>query len=368
MAAIAAPMLDYLIPIASSDYINRENRNYAAFPEIRLAQIDSFPGQFDDYFNDNFHFRGELLDLNNFIKLNLYKESPHPSVIMGKKGWLFIQKYLNSYSSEVTFSSQELIDFRNLYTERTQWLKNRGIRNYIFIIPSKFNVYPEYLPNSVYKKSLVSKKEQFIEATRSIDNLKVIDLEPFLLDEKTKSPTHLYYKTDQHWNEYGAFIAYSKIIEVLHNDFPEVSLVDIDDFVADSIAIPGKSLARIISIEKRISEMDIKVKAKNQKSISVVTENSYTPPIKFPYKNAFHLEYTTANDSLPKILVLRDSYAVFLRHLLPESFSKTILIWDNWCYRLNEEIVTKEEPDIYITLIIESNLDFILYKHPSERE
>jgi hypothetical protein len=50
------------------------------------------------------------------------------------------------------------------------------------------------------------------------------------------------------------------------------------------------------------------------------------------------------------------------------SFSESILIWDNWNYKLNEEIVKREKPDIILTLIIEANLEYILYKHPNERE
>lgn len=367
LTLISLPLLDYIIPVSSKNYENRENRIYAGFPEVNIQHLDPFPMQFENFFNDHFHFRGELLHLNNFVKLNLYNESPHPAVIKGRNGWLYTVKYINSFTGERIFNPQELRGIRDIYINRSEWLKKKGIKNYIVIIPSKFNIYPEYLPKNVFKKRPVNKKMQFIKAVDSIDNLKVIDLEPLFLEEKKISSIRLYHKTDQHWNEYGALVAYKKIVEIIHEDLPEVGLVDITDFVIDSSLTYGKSLANTILAENKIMEMEIRVKAREQKSIRVKSEKSYPVPVKFPFKNEFQLHYKSNNIHSPKILVLRDSYTNSLLHLLPESFSETVLIWDNWGYRLNENIVDEEKPDIFLTLIIESNLPYILHKHPSER-
>ena len=53
---------------------------------------------------------------------------------------------------------------------------------------------------------------------------------------------------------------------------------------------------------------------------------------------------------------------------LPDSFSETTYIWDTWCYELHEDIIEQEEPDIFLTIIIEANLPFIIYKHNTVRE
>ena len=367
MVIISLPLMDYMLPISSKKSDNRENRVYATFPEFNIQHLDPFPGQFDNFYRDHFHFRGELLELNKYVKLKIYKESPHPAVIIGKRGWLYTNKYINSYTGRKIFSSQELTDFNKMYTRRSEWLRNHGIKNYIVIIPTKFNVYPEYLPKSIFRERLINEKKQFIEAVSAIDNLRVIDLEPYLLNKKKESAIRSYHITDQHWNEYGAFLAYAKIIEEIHNDFPEVPLVNEDDFIIDSILVPGRELAKTILIEMEVNEMDVTVKAKEKKSVRFMPENIYPVPEKFPYKKDFQLHYKTPDNNLPKILVFRDSYTNAMLHLLPESFSETVLIWDNWGYRLNENIVEKEKPDIFLTLIIESNLPFILHKHPTER-
>ena len=187
------------------------------------------------------------------------------------------------------------------------------------------------------------------------------------MEQKKKSNIRLYHKTDQHWNQYGALMAYMKIIEELRKDFPKLEPVEIADFEIDSAVIEGKSLAKTISVEDEVNEMDITVKPVVSKSKRIKTSIKYKVPEKFPYKTQFYMKYKSANDTLPKVLLVRDSYSNALLSLLPESFSETLYIWDNWCYRLNEPIVEDEAPDIYITIVIESNLEYILYGHPSER-
>lgn len=364
---ITAPLLTYVVPITSTKYANRENRNLTKFPQLNINSLDQFPGDFDRYFDDNFNFRGEFLKLNNFVKLNLYKESPHNAVILGKQGWMYTRKYINSYISKKIFSTKELDSIRGMYVDRSTWLKEKNIKNYVFIIPTKYNIYNEYLPSPVYKLRKTNEKEQFINSLNGIDNLKVIDLLPTLQNHKKKSPIRLYHKTDQHWNEYGAFIAYTKIIEELHQDFPEIPLVNTNDFIIDSVITPGKSLAKTVLLEDKVDEVVLKVKPRHSKSVRFSPENDYKVTEIFPYKNEFQIHYKTERHTLPKIMLVRDSYANSLLKVLPESFNETVFIWDNWCYRLNEDIVENEKPDIYVTIVIESNLSYILHKHPSER-
>ena len=50
------------------------------------------------------------------------------------------------------------------------------------------------------------------------------------------------------------------------------------------------------------------------------------------------------------------------------SFSESVLIWGNWNYKLNEELISRENPGIVFIMMIESNLKYVLHKHPSDRE
>lgn len=346
---------------------NRENRKMAAFPQLDIKRLDPFPKEFDNYYNDNFTFRNELLQINSFLKFFLFKESPNKHVILGGDYWLYTRKYLNSFTSERLLNEREISELRDLYTSRSKWLNEKGIKNYIFIIPTKYNVYSEFLPSTVTKQNKVSIKEQFIDATNGIKNLTVVDLLQYIEQHKLESAIRQFHKTDQHWNEYGAFIGYKCIVDNINKSFRKVKNINESDFIVDSIEVSGKSLARTILLEEKLNELDIRVRKTVKRAKKVKPEILYESHDKFPYKSQFQIHYAVDDDSLPSVLILRDSYTNSLLHLVPESFKKTIFIWDNWCYRLNKTIVEQEKPDIFITLLIESNIPYLLHGHPSER-
>ena len=65
----------------------------------------------------------------------------------------------------------------------------------------------------------------------------------------------------------------------------------------------------------------------------------------------------------PKLMIVSDSFGEYILELLSERFSKSVKIWDNWEYKLNEDIVEKEKPDVMLLVIHEQNLKNLL-KHP----
>lgn len=360
LVIIFLPLADYLVPISSNESENRENRNLAKFPEFNIQLLDPFPSKFESFFNDHFNFRTELLSLNKYIKLDLFKESPHPSIIIGKKGYLYVRKYLNSYAVKENFSPDELKEIRQIYINRASWLKKRGIKSYFVFVPTKYNVYPEYVPKRIKRGSLGREKDQFMKAIDSIENLTIIDLEPYFLEQKKNAIYPLYYQTDQHWNEYGSFKAYRKIVDVIREDFPNVKKVNESDYIYSESKVKGKQLAKSISIEDKVEETEIKVSPIKSTTKRYEAEKKYSIPASFYYKSYYQFNYKNSDTLLPSAYIVRDSYVNAMERQLPESFGKLIYIWDNWRYRLNSEIALTEKPDIFITIVIESNLRNIL--------
>ncbi|MFN8387050.1 MAG: hypothetical protein U0X92_11595 [Anaerolineales bacterium] len=64
--------------------------------------------------------------------------------------------------------------------------------------------------------------DQVIAYLRANGKQQVIDLRPALLT--AKSERQVYYATDTHWNDYGAYIAYSAIMNELRKTDPKISL------------------------------------------------------------------------------------------------------------------------------------------------
>ncbi len=365
--AISLPILDYVLKI-SGDYENTENRNKASLPKFDVELLDPFPCQFDSYYSDNHNFRGELLSLNTSFKYNILNISPNKNIVEGEDGWLYLSKYLDSYINKRLFTNIEIDSFNVIFNERSKWLEDEGIKHYIAIVPNKPQIYPEYLPSFIKKKTQKTKTEQFIENIDDIPNLEVIYLKDTLLAEKENSPYELFYKTDQHWNDYGAFVGFSAIVKEIKKDFPNLSNLNYNDYVFDTSYTDGKGLAKILMLHKTIKELEIKTKFKNKQLHYKINDTRYDVPEVFPYKYAYQLFFGSSDTTLPKGLVIRDSFSNALSNLLPESFGETTLIWDNWCYELHKDIVKNEKPDFFLTIIIETNIPFIIYKHPTMRE
>lgn len=367
ISAISLPILDYVIFI-SGEYENTENRNKAKLPDFDLSMLDPFPDKFDKYYADNHNFRGELLYINKRIKYDVFNIVPSKAVTQGKDGWLYRTDYVDTYINHTLFTNLEIDSLHNMMKHRSEWLQKQGVKNYIAIIPTKSQVYTEKLPDHIRQKNSTSRTMQFMNAMKGIPNLKVFYLQDTLLVAKENAEYNLFYKTDQHWNSYGALFGMTSIINNLREDFPEIPYSDIDNYKIDTTVTKGKGLARTLMLQNEISDVEIKVNSINTTKFHRIDTVKYSIPEVFPYKKEYQFFYTTGLENRPKALIIRDSFTNAFRELLPEYFGETTMIWDVWCYELNKDIVLNEKPDFFLTIIIEANLPFIIHKHPTMRK
>ena len=74
---------------------NTENRKLSSLPQFNLKDPINYIREYEEYFNDNFGFRINLVSWNNYISVKLINESPVPDVTLGLDGWLFLTEGLN---------------------------------------------------------------------------------------------------------------------------------------------------------------------------------------------------------------------------------------------------------------------------------
>ena len=366
LICIFFPILDYPLKW-SSEYENTENRKFAKLPDFDLRKLEDFPRQMDKYYNDNFNFRGELLELRTWLRLNALNISPVKEVVFGKDNWFYHSKYIDTYVNRKLFTDVELDSFKTIYTERTEWLAKQGVKHYLFIVPNKTQVYPEFLPDYISKFNEKSRTQQVLKVLDSVQDLKVHYLGEDLLADKNNGGLRSFHRTDQHWNKYGALIGIKGILEVLKQDFPNLQDFDINNYEIDSVTRKGMSLAKMLKKQDEISETKINVKKKGWYRSKLDFNIKYPVPANFPYKKVHQLYKKVNEPSLPKAVIIRDSYANAMNRELAEYFEESAIIWDVWCYLLHQDIVEGEKPDMYITILIEGNLPFVLYKHPTMR-
>ena len=193
-------------------------------------------------FSRHFAFRSWLIHFNARFKIFTLGFSPTSKAILGKDG-MFFEGYgrrrvegditrsfdnITDYMGQSPFSSDELESWRITLEERYYWLKEQGI-DYVFALaPTKALVYPEKLPARLIRaKKHLNKRmryEQLVQYLNENSIVPVADLRTLLLKAKQTSDFPLFYRTDFHWNYYGALLAYQGIIKTINQHYPEYDL------------------------------------------------------------------------------------------------------------------------------------------------
>jgi hypothetical protein len=84
----------------------------------------------------------------------------------------------------------------------------------------------------------------------------------------------------------------------------------------------------------------------------------------FPYPYAYEADREIPGSKQPRILIISDSFGEAIFPFISERFSRSVKIFDAWQFKLNEDIVANEKPDVVLVVVLESNLRNML-KHQS---
>lgn len=342
---ITAPLL--FINRISGKVAESENRYLASFPKIfdeATGKIDSkFPDGFKAWVNDNIGFRNLSVNLNNKVNLKCFNEINN--TVIGKDKWVFLMN--DSVLSDVqntNLLNEEQIDFyKNRYSQITKYFKNLGTDFIITVFPHKSNMYSEYLPDTILhinKESLIDEMKNEFENNSSFD-LKVPSEEL----RKAKESRVIYSKAYDlsHWNNYGAFIGYTQIMNQAQKYIPNLKVLTEDNF---NITQFEKETVLGGSPFTKETDYDFKLKS----PATAVSDKSFFDKINYksndPWKS---YNYFVNNDkTLPKAVVVGDSYVwMFMLPDMAESFSQLVFIHQLDIGNLNK-IYSEIKPDIII--------------------
>jgi alginate O-acetyltransferase complex protein AlgJ len=362
---ISAPLLFSLLGLKSG-ITHSENRRIQPMPSFEITNLQTAHGtkqkakvvylgmtkfirRFDNYFSTTFSFRSDLLRLYNTIKLDILATEPLPQkVVQGNDGWYFLG---DSFSNElkeskglVNFSADELNSITSKINGHSAWLKEKGIDFYFAVAPNKASAYGDYLP--IHQSDKITTTAQL--ASASINRFNFIDMkQSFSLAPQAR----LYYKTDSHWNDYGAFLGYTELLKKIKSQFPEIPLLTLDNFQIDTTLSYQQDLTRMLAIKVKEEVIVLKPTmpetSKLQEKRLVVPATYNRPPE--DYEKRFK-----SNVNNLKVLVLHDSFTTHLRQFIKESFGETVFIWDT---RFDKQLIEKEKPDIVIQIIVERHLE-----------
>ncbi|WP_201584129.1 acyltransferase family protein [Psychrobacter jeotgali] len=194
---------------------------------------------------------GLFVSVTDFSKSNTFKEfsitrkgfeyayGPSLNWYQGQDNWLYLG---NSYDKGV--EKLQLVEPPK--AEKTDGVADNmaaivsaadktGTKVAFIMGPNKSSIYPEFLPEALVP-SETKYSSFFLDKLKIIPNLVVYDPTADLLKAKEKEGL-LYWKTDTHWNDKGAFIAYSGLAEALSLPTPQVTFTPGDVHEGDLIGI-----------------------------------------------------------------------------------------------------------------------------------
>jgi len=167
----------------------------------------------------------------------------------------------------------------------------------------------------------------------------VLDVRQAMMAARDKE--RLYHKTDTHWNQRGAFIAYQEMIKAIRERVPAVPPpLTRDDFESTSRILLGQDLAGMMGLKRSMQEEDLRLTPKQPRRYVVIEP-------KGAYATAGEPRIVTEipGSTLPRAVMFRDSYTSWLAPFLSEHFSRIVYLWQN---DFDAAVVEQEAPDVVI--------------------
>ncbi len=343
-----------------------ENRKLNVMPQFDFTNqsFSDYTKKFEAFLNDHFGFRNQLIELNNNMVISLFHKSPVKKVLMGKDGWLYSWNELileNYYGSH---DDRQLRAWINVYEKRQLWLKERGIDFAFVTVPNKMTIYPEYLPRSLNTVGQTTKLEQLVTFFKENSAVKVIDLRPPLMAAKPLN--QLYYKTDTHWNYYGAFEAYKHILKKIFPSLSPMCVSTVSHLLEKGSKIDNDTTGDLIHMLKGCRRQyprfhfleNACAKEMGFDNITLATVGMKPRSIPIPEgAPSRYLFFKGCNHEKKRVIVFRDSFFSAVECFFSEHFELVVYIRKKYDPTIMEDLIEKIKPDIVIEEILERYLN-----------
>lgn len=330
------------------DYENYENRMPAEKPVFSPAQIETFPAQYEAYYNDRLPWRNQLISLNSAVEYYVFRASSNSNVIKGKEGWLFYNSYaddnpMEAYKGMRLFTQEELERIADNLSHTASLLDERGTEFVLFIAPNKERIYAEQMPDYYGEPAACYRTKQLVDYLQENTDIRVVYPYEALLRAKEQYPWQLYYRLDTHWNYIGAYVGSMALAEELGVAMPALQTLDVTE-TEPTIC----DLADMIHLRRQLnSDSDYVISGYD-------THHLVTDRHDLTGAYVYHCEGADER----KLFMLRDSFADAMDDFVASRFNKSCMVhYSSYSHELAEE----EKPDIFVYETVERRIGELLH-------
>lgn len=287
-----------------------ENRVLASWPEGSITQVVTSDGSYctgiQDYFNDRFGLRDLMIRTKTQIEYSVFGITP--GVYEGEDGYLSYQSLVaKAQISNERMSEEDLQQMVTSFEGVKQYLDEKGIGFYFMLAPQKNEVFPERCTSFPVQRPTPNNYDKLcsmIQESSVVGNC-FIDAKQILRDAESEYPT--FYKTDFHWNNYGATKVFTEAVNACAAyDGLEPVFGPEDYTVVEQDGFYGTQLNDMPMLQQWPSETDYLTVSNSDITMSNVTDG--TEP------NYAQAHYVNTNPDAPlgRVLLIGDSYTWFM--------------------------------------------------------
>lgn len=139
------------------------------------------------------------------------------------------------------FSEEEMAAIAANLTATQEHLAAQGIEFYTMCIPNKEIIYAENMPDTIARVNEVSRGEQLADYLNENTDLVFVYPKDALMENKERA--QLYYSTDSHSNQIGAFVNMQEFFRTVYGTHADIDSVkfrtDATDYTGDLVLMAG---------------------------------------------------------------------------------------------------------------------------------
>lgn len=308
-------------------------------------------------------FTGLLVSKTDFSESKVFKDysitrkgfeyayGPSLNWYQGQDNWLYLGNSYDDSVEKLKLVNPPTVDNIDMVSKEIMDIVSTANKSNIevaFIMgPNKESIYPEFLPETLVP-SETKYSSFFLNRLRENPNLTVYDPTADLIKSKDKQGL-LYWKTDTHWNDKGAFIAYSGLTEALSLPTPQVTFKQGTVHKGDLIDISKLESFPLSTADNWDIQWEEKFISQERKVFNE-HESAFGNPSIVTTQNALTQKY---------VWVIGDSFSASLKPYLNSTFKEVYYVghWSEKLENLSKELdKTSRKPDVIIIERVERSL------------
>lgn len=321
--AIALPGLVHLggsVFHRGGDILEAENRRATSFPPLTsLAAPARFFEQTSQWMEDHVGFRRPLIELYLSTRNELSLGGADGRAVVGRDGYLFynVAKQLDDLQGLQDDEPGHLTTWVEGMSRLHDSLSAGGRPALLLMPPNKQTIYTDKLPAYI-RPDLEARRAPELISRLEAEGLQV--LHPVDELKSCRDRAEVYYRTDTHWTDQGAYCAYRALMTALASRGIAAPVIDEDDLAEDRQPDFQGDLVTLLgddsfTEEKRTLKPRQSVRWKKKADKRPNRDPRYEPVI-----------YRQDLPGAPTLLVSADSFIEAMLPFLRQSFSEITVI------------------------------------------